>query len=149
MFEGVFTAEASRVDIFDVDARPLRETPGGEHIWNGRARFASIYNLPVETEAYDVVGFHSATYDASSPPYAVKELARIVRPGGLVCIAHEIIRTGDGRSGATHDLPRLLAEFGLEAVSVAGDQAGASGIGDAHSPARPDAVGVVILRRLR
>ncbi len=55
-----------------------------------RARFGSIYNLPATSDAYDVVLCMSVLEHLPDKPAALRELLRILRPGGICVLTFDL-----------------------------------------------------------
>lgn len=55
-----------------------------------RARYGSIYNLPAESDAYDVVLCISVLEHLPQKPEALRELLRLVRPGGICVLTFDL-----------------------------------------------------------
>jgi ArsR family transcriptional regulator len=92
-----------------------------------RASVADVHALPFEANAFDsVLLFHTLTY-AADPPKALRECARVLRPGGrlvVLCLdrhdQQEITeRYGERHPGFTPDALRdLLLTAGLDVRSA-------------------------------
>ena len=96
----------------------------------GRVTFreGDAHALPLEDESVDAVFAHMVLHSLASPERAIREMARVVRPGGRVVIVdfvaheHEWMRQELGLVWLGFEIERLRAwieEAGLEPPSVA------------------------------
>lgn len=126
-----------RVTVFDrdylwdhggdpnVEARYLRWAAERGYV----ARFGSLYNLPAEDEAYDVVLSISVVEHVYAKHLAIGELLRLLKPGGLLVLtfdfASDPARFQDGLRLEIFGPERLaeaLAAFGIEGPGFADDE---------------------------
>jgi ubiquinone/menaquinone biosynthesis C-methylase UbiE len=74
----------------DVSARCLerlgQKAPAGTSI---RTSLITSPELPFENESFDIVGTYSVLHHVPDYLFAVREMARVLRPGGLLYIDHE------------------------------------------------------------
>jgi 2-polyprenyl-3-methyl-5-hydroxy-6-metoxy-1,4-benzoquinol methylase len=106
-----FTASGARVDTFidpefgdDVEAvSPERKQSG------------SIFNLPADDASYDVLICTELLHRVPYRSYAMAELLRVLRPGGLLCLAFNLRRAaGEPEANEAMSASELDAE--LEAL---------------------------------
>lgn len=76
-------------EVVGVDAEPsvlalARERGAG--LPNLRFEEASVYGLPFGDDSFDAAYAHQLLQHLTDPPAALRELARVVRPGGLVAV---------------------------------------------------------------
>lgn len=114
-----------------------RANLGRAGIGAAQVRLGDIYNLPFSRNSFDVVTVHQVLHYLDDPERAVREAARVLRPGGRLLIvdfaphAHEFLREAHAhrRLGFAHDAVRQwFAGAGLDCDKVA-DLAG-EGTGD-------------------
>lgn len=84
--EAVGTGSVTGIDAVEaplVTARELARTRGDD-----RTRFevADIYDLPYEPKRFDVVHAHQVLQHLTDPIAALREMARVTRPGGIVAV---------------------------------------------------------------
>jgi len=112
-----------------------RANLGRAAIDTAQVRLADIYNLPFSRNSFDVVTVHQVLHYLDDPERAVREAARVIRPGGRVLVvdfaphAHEFLREEHAhrRLGFAHDAVRQWAEgAGLDCDKVT-DLAGEGG----------------------
>lgn len=104
-------------------------------ISEAQVRLGDIDNLPFSRNAFDVVTVHQVLHYLDDPERALREAARVLRPGGRLLVvdfaphAHEFLREQHAhrRLGFTHDAVRQwLGSAGLDCDKVA-DLAGEGG----------------------
>ena len=101
----------------------------------------SVYGLPYEDGSFDVAYAHQLMQHLADPPAALREMGRVVRPGGYVAvrdsdyqtmICHpsteaieewralytEVVRRNGADANAGRRIPSWLARAGLEQVEV-------------------------------
>ena len=76
-------------EVVGVDAEPsvlalARERGAG--LPNLRFEEASVYGLPFGDDSFDAAYAHQLLQHLTDPPAALRELARVVRPGGFVAV---------------------------------------------------------------
>jgi SAM-dependent methyltransferase len=141
--EGYLTLEAARwarsvvgVDRSAAVLERARALASRRRAGNVRWEQGELENLPLDDTSTDVALLSQALHHASRPERALREAARILRPGGRVLILdlreHDEAwvrdRLGDERLGFSDaELQRLLREAGLDEVRV---QVGARKTGD-------------------
>ncbi len=62
------------------------ETLSDEGVSNVELKLASVYELPFEDDAFDVTYAHQVLQHLSQPVAALKQMARVTRPGGFVAV---------------------------------------------------------------
>jgi SAM-dependent methyltransferase len=126
---GAWMAEIGRLDVVDVS--PLALTLLGDTHPEIARCCGDLSRLPFRSGSYDgvlcvTVLCHEAIDD---PVGAVRELARVVRPGGIVCLLEPGVRrlrrghdrvTHTARRFSRRDLEGLLSESGCEVVWSSG-----------------------------
>lgn len=85
-----FLAAGCRVCAADVSARSLgqlaRKAPSGAPIVT---RLITDERLPFPDASFDIVGTYSVLHHIPDYVFAVRDMARVLRPGGLLYIDHE------------------------------------------------------------
>jgi SAM-dependent methyltransferase len=79
---------------------------------NVQLRHGDIYALPVERDGYDVVVIHQVLHYLDDPARAVREAARVLRPGGKLLVV----------DFAPHELEFLRAEHAHRRLGFADDE---------------------------
>jgi ubiquinone/menaquinone biosynthesis C-methylase UbiE len=102
-------------------------------------REGSIYELPFEDETFDAVFAHAVLYHLGDPAAALREMYRVLRPGGVVGIRdsdlggdvrapsndtldrgfdliHQVLRYNGGQSEFGREHRRMLREAGFERI---------------------------------
>jgi ArsR family transcriptional regulator len=141
--EGYLTLEAARwarsvvgVDRSAAVLERARALASRRRAGNVRWEQGELEDLPLDDASADVALLSQALHHASRPERALREAARILRPGGRVLILdlreHDQAwvrdRLGDERLGFSDgELERLLRDAGLDEVHV---QVGARKTGD-------------------
>jgi SAM-dependent methyltransferase len=87
-----FGANVEMIAVAPFDGEGIAETGGLARSANWR--FGSVHNLPAESDAYAVVTSTGAMNGIAGRAYALRELLRIVRPGGLLCLTFSISSRG-------------------------------------------------------
>ena len=77
---GVVTATEVNEDVVDV----VRAALAGRE--NVEYAVADIHDLPFEDDSFDVAHAHQVLQHVADPVQALRELARVTRPGGLVAV---------------------------------------------------------------
>ena len=131
-------------EVVGVDAEPgvlgtARELAGG--VPNLSFEEGSVYALPYEDDAFDVAYAHQLMQHLADPAAALREMGRVVRPGGFVAardsdyqtmICHprteaieewralytEVVRRNGADANAGRRIPSWMARAGLEQVEV-------------------------------
>lgn len=131
-------------EVVGVDAEPsvlaiARERGAG--IPNLRFEQASVYDLPHAADSFDAAYAHQLLQHLADPPAALRELARVVRPGGLVAVRDsdyqtmiswprseaieqwralytEMVRRNGADANAGRRIPSWLARAGLGEIGV-------------------------------
>lgn len=131
-------------EVVGVDAEPAvlaiaRERGAG--IPNLRFERASVYDLPHAADSFDAAYAHQLLQHLADPPAALRELARVVRPGGLVAVRDsdyqtmiswprseaieqwralytEMVRRNGADANAGRRIPSWLARAGLGEIGV-------------------------------
>ncbi len=118
---------------------------------NARFDAGSVYELPFADGAFDVALAHTLLFHLSDPLRALKELRRVLAPGGIVAIsddhygtwviapddspirrvltelAPQIVTASGGSPYYSHTLRRLLLEAGFartEGIAIAAEHYG-------------------------
>jgi len=120
-------AKRHDVEIFDMNyAWDTRGDPGIEHRFlkwsasNGlRCSYGSLFNVPGKTGAYDIVLSVSVLEHVPFKPYAMKELLRLLRPGGKLFLSFDF----------TADTANLEDDLRIEIFTPSRLQAALAGIG--------------------
>ena len=90
-------------------------------------RQGDIYALPLARDSFDVVTMHQVLHYLDDPGKALREAARVLRPGGRLVVVdfaphgHEVLRDEHAhrRLGFSHqDVSRFMEQAGLEVVSI-------------------------------
>jgi SAM-dependent methyltransferase len=94
---------------------------------NVQLRHGDIYALPVERDGYDVVVIHQVLHYLDDPARAVREAARVLRPGGKLLVV----------DFAPHELEFLRAEHAHRRLGFADEESagllGDAGLGEASA----------------
>ncbi len=103
-------------EVVGVDAEPAvlaiaRERGAG--LPNLRFEQASVYDLPHAADSFDAAYAHQLLQHLADPTAALRELARVVRPGGLVAVRDSDYQTMIGwpRSDAIEEWRALYTEM--------------------------------------
>jgi ubiquinone/menaquinone biosynthesis C-methylase UbiE len=87
----------------------------------GTVRFAvgSVYELPFADASFDVALAHTALHHLSEPLRALKEMRRVLAPGGIVAVADDDLRTWvvAPEDSAMH---RMMTELAPQIVAANG-----------------------------
>jgi len=117
--------------LFAADVEPLALELHRAQGHSARLAAATLEHLPFADASFDAALCVTVLYheQIADPRLAVRELARVVRPGGVVCLlepgvrrlrrAHDRI-THTARRFARADLRALLADAGLRPLRVTG-----------------------------
>ena len=131
-------------EVVGVDAEPgILETARefGAGVPNLSFEEASVYALPYEDNSFDVAYAHQLMQHLADPTAALREMGRVVRPGGFVAardsdyqtmISHprseaieewralctEVVRRNGADANAGRRIPSWFARAGLEQVEV-------------------------------
>ncbi|MEI7924631.1 MAG: methyltransferase domain-containing protein [Chloroflexota bacterium] len=106
-------------------------------VTNARFETANVYELPYETASFDVAHAHQVMQHLTNPVDALREMRRVVRPGGLVAVRDadyatmtawplaasidrwlEVYHAVAARNGADPDAGRRLRSWASEAGLV-------------------------------
>lgn len=120
-------------------------------------RLADAEAIPLPDGSVDAAVANMALHHVENPPAAIREMARLLRPGGVVVISdldtheHEFLRTEqhDRWLGFERDdVRRWLLDAGLEEVSVGDAQANcctsACGTDDGHPQSDPIEISILL-----
>ncbi len=77
-------AEVTAIEITDEAARLTREELSRQGIDNADVRVADVHALDLEDDRFDVVHAHQVLQHVADPVQALREMARVTRPGGVV-----------------------------------------------------------------
>ncbi|MDH6269220.1 ubiquinone/menaquinone biosynthesis C-methylase UbiE [Rhizobium sp. SG_E_25_P2] len=126
LFEGIYRTatgvDASR-EMLSV-ARANLEKAG---LAKATIRLGDIFNLPLESESYDLVSIHQVLHFLENPELALAEAARMLRPGGRLVVVDfaphglDSLRSEHhhARLGFSHQqMSDWLEEIGLDLVEV-------------------------------
>jgi ubiquinone/menaquinone biosynthesis C-methylase UbiE len=127
---GAWLAAHGRLVATDLEPMALKLYGEGHPAVSDLA-VADVAQLPFATGAFDLALAVTVLYHAAvaSPAAAVGELARVVRPGGVVAVLEPGVRrlrrahdrqTHAGRRFSRADLRRLLVDNGLDVVRATG-----------------------------
>lgn len=119
------TASASApAALAGIDRTPSQVAHAADHVGDGRARFevADAQALPFVEASFDVVVSGLVLNFVSEPHQAVREMRRVVRPGGVV--AAYVWDFGAERS-PSGPLRRALKAMAIEVAPLPGTQASA------------------------
>ncbi|RMF15879.1 MAG: methyltransferase domain-containing protein, partial [Alphaproteobacteria bacterium] len=74
------------IDLSQEMLTVARSTLGtGDHA-HCQVRLGDMYDVPVANDSFDLVVFHQVLHFADDPPLAMREAARVTRPGGRIAI---------------------------------------------------------------
>ncbi len=85
--EAVAPGSVIGIDIEKGQIDLARSAAQQRGLTNPRFEVASVYDLPFPTDAFDVVFSHALFEHLTDPAGALKEIHRVLRPGGVVGIA--------------------------------------------------------------
>ena len=123
-------ALAAGARVIGIDSSPRMLEEAKKHFGAQRfeARLGDVESLPVDTGEVDGVMANMVLHHAADPPGAIREMTRILKPGGRIVITdadthqHEWLRTEqhDRWLGfARSDIARWFSDAGLVNVTVA------------------------------
>jgi ubiquinone/menaquinone biosynthesis C-methylase UbiE len=84
--EIVAPGEAVGLDIEPRQLAAAQRLAGDRHVANIRFEQGSVYELPFADATFDVCVAHFVIEHVSDPPRALRELRRVLRPGGIAAI---------------------------------------------------------------
>ncbi|MFC4335281.1 methyltransferase domain-containing protein [Salininema proteolyticum] len=148
---GTITADLARLvrwgRVVAVDREPAIVGRAAEHlaangVHNAELRTADVLDLPFPDNAFDVAHAHQVLQHVSRPVDALRELRRVVRPGGLIAVRdadygamtwfppdldmetwrtlyQEIARSCGGEPNAARRLKAWCVEAGIETEDIA------------------------------
>lgn len=96
-------------------------------IRGAQVRLGDIYALDLPRDSFDVVTLHQVLHYLDDPARAIRETARVIRPGGRVLVVdfaphdHEFLREEHAhrRLGFSHgEVSRLLEQAGLQVETI-------------------------------
>ncbi|NWG17075.1 MAG: methyltransferase domain-containing protein [Chloroflexi bacterium] len=106
-----------RVIGLDLSRRMLRQAARNLYIFDDRVTFiwGSAENLPFPNDTFDVVTCLEALEFMVRPQIVLGELARVLRPGGLLLVSQRInTRLMPGKVWSSGQILELLAECGIQ-----------------------------------
>ncbi len=98
--EAVAPGPVTAIDVEPGQVELARETARAKGADNVTVKQASIYDLPVADGSFDAVFSHALFEHLADPPAALREIRRVLGPGGLAGIASP---DWDGIAYAPHD----------------------------------------------
>jgi ubiquinone/menaquinone biosynthesis C-methylase UbiE len=72
------------IDIHDSQLEMGRQEARNRGIENVRFEHASVYQLPFDDATFDAVLAHAMVYHLGEPAKALREMRRVLKPGGLI-----------------------------------------------------------------
>lgn len=147
------------LDVVDTILKTANETVERSGVTNVEIRHGSVYALDFEDDAFDVVYAHQVLQHLTDPVVALRQMARVVCPGGLVAVRdvdygtfawhpphpmltrwlelyHEVTAHNDAEADAGRYLLSWCIEAGLDDLTIStsswsyGDAAGRAFWGD-------------------
>lgn len=117
--EIVAPGETVGVDLDENQLAIARAAASTRNLANTRFRVASVYELPFADASFDVVLAHTVLFHLSDQLRALKELRRVLAPGGIVAISDDDWATW---VVSPEDSPvrRVMAELGPELIIASG-----------------------------
>lgn len=128
------------VDLDDAQLALARDAAAARGLDTTRFEVGSVYELPFAEASFDVALAHTVLFHLSDPLRALKELRRVLAPGGIVAVADDhygtwvvspedsalrrimteiapkVIAASGGNPYYSHNLRRLLLEAGFSRV---------------------------------
>lgn len=107
----------------DVDDRSKKEFKQLRGIYGQRLRFkqADLLKLPFDRSSFDIVIVINVLQHVDDLQEAVRQLLRVLRPGGLIGVGHTGGRLFSSSSLSRGKIKKVLESEGCEVVSVKGD----------------------------
>ena len=96
-------ASSSEVDV-------ATERAGALGVENIGFRPGDIYNIPSVEGAYDAVLVHAVLHQLADPAQALREVRRVLRPGGFVGVRDLVVDVQHVTGPCSSSLPRWMAE---------------------------------------
>lgn len=84
--EAVAPGEVTGIDINEKQIEEACNLAEQQQISNVRFQVANIYELPFEDETFDAVFAHTLLEHVKDPLKAIKEMYRVLKPGGIIGI---------------------------------------------------------------
>jgi SAM-dependent methyltransferase len=84
--EALFIRRTLGGSLFGVDVEPGWDPELGSGLDGFRLTPASVQDLPCDDASFDIVFFHHVIEHVEDPAASLAELARVLRPGGLIYI---------------------------------------------------------------
>lgn len=122
----LFAGQAKSLVGIDLSREMLtvaRSNLAGKDLSNCQARQGSMYDLPIDNQSKDLIVFHQVLHFGDEPGLAIREAARVLKPGGTILVAdfaphdEEFLRTDHAhrRLGfATSEVEGWARTAGLE-----------------------------------
>jgi ubiquinone/menaquinone biosynthesis C-methylase UbiE len=88
--DGQWSVELSRShrpQLVGIDYNPLRLERYRQNVPHAEVRFGSCLEIPLDDNSADVVMFHQVLEHLSTPEVALREIHRILRPGGWLMLS--------------------------------------------------------------